>query len=71
MSILKTQSLLNLIFADVDLSGTLFHQADLRKANFRGAKNYSLDVRTNKVEGAKFSFPEAISLLSSFGIDLT
>lgn len=57
-------------FRDCELLGTLFHQCNLSKADFRNAKNYSIDVLTNAVKKAKFSFPEAINLLKSFDIAL-
>lgn len=57
-------------FEDTDLTGTLFHNADLTKANFENAKNYSIDVRTNKVKKAKFSLPEALGLLHGFDIEI-
>lgn len=65
------QSLLNEAdFSGSDLERTLFHQCELEKANFIRAKNYSIDPMTSKVAGAKFSLPEAVSLLTSLGITL-
>ena len=55
-------------FSDTDLLGTLFHNANLEGANFQGARNYSIDPRTNRIKKAKFSLPEAVSLLSCFNI---
>lgn len=57
-------------FTDTDLEGTLFHQCNLTKSDFTNAKNYMIDVRTNTVKKAKFSFPEAINLLKSFDITI-
>jgi uncharacterized protein YjbI with pentapeptide repeats len=57
-------------FRETDLLGTLFHNSDLSKADFSGSKNYQIDVRTNKVKKAKFSFPEAIGLLQGFEIEI-
>lgn len=57
-------------FADTDLSGTLFHNCDLCKADFSTAVRYSIDPQTNKVKKAKFSLPEAISLLRGFDITI-
>lgn len=58
-------------FEDSDLEQTLFHQCDLEKANFSDAKNYSINPLTNKIKGAIFSLPEAVSLLKDLGICLT
>lgn len=58
-------------FSDADLQGTIFHQCNLTKADFRGAKNYAIDPLSNQIKKAKFSFPEAISLLRSFDIELS
>lgn len=57
-------------FADVDLSGTLFHNCDLSKADLSSAVRYSIDPRTNKIKKAKFSLPEAIGLLQAFDITI-
>ena len=61
----------NLIKADFTgsgLRGTVFNQADLREADFRGAVDYVIDVRSSKLSKAKFSSPEALNLLYSLGI---
>jgi len=57
-------------FQNCDLAGSSFHLARLEKADFRSAKNYSINPATNKIKGARFSLPEAISLLSGFDIEL-
>lgn len=57
-------------FQGCDLEHTLFHQCDLEKADFTGAKNYSIDPAINKIKSAIFSLPEAISLLKNLGIEL-
>lgn len=50
------------------LKETLFTNCNLMYADFREAKDYFIDPRTNQLKNAKFSFPEAISLLSVFEI---
>ena len=55
-------------FCEVDLSGTIFHNCDLSKADFSSAINYAIDPQTNKIKKAKFSLPEAAGLLRSFEI---
>ncbi len=57
-------------FKNTDLSLTTFHNCDLSKANFSGSKNYTIDIRANKVKKAKFSLPEAIALLLGFEIEI-
>ena len=57
-------------FDGTDLEHTLFHECDLEKASFVNARNYTINPTTNKVKGATFSLPEAVSLLSNLGITL-
>lgn len=58
------------IFQNCDLNGSAFHLAKLEKADFRTAKNYSINPASNKIKGALFSLPGAISLLHAFDIKL-
>jgi fluoroquinolone resistance protein len=65
-------------FSDADLSGCDFGRADLARARFAntdiegarldGAINYHIDVRTNRVKGARVSLPEGMTLLQAVGI---
>ncbi len=55
-------------FTGCDLTETTFHRCDLTRADFTGAVNYSIDIRTNAVKLAKFSLPEAVRLLHGFDI---
>ncbi len=57
-------------FDESDLEHTLFHQCNLEGASFKNARNYFIDPTTNKLKGASFSLPEAISLLTNLGITL-
>ena len=57
-------------FSDTDLSGSYFINTDLREADFRRAYNYQIDPTQNKIEKAKFTLPEAMSLLYSLDIVL-
>lgn len=57
-------------FEGSDLEGAVFHGCNLEKANFYQAKNYVIDPRTNKIQGAIFSLPEAISLIEGLGVKL-
>lgn len=63
-------SLKNSNFSKSDLSETNFHHADCEKASFSDAKNYYIDPSVTKLKDATFSFPEALSLLSSFEIKI-
>lgn len=57
-------------FADTDLMRSLFNHTDLTEANFVTATNYSIDVRSNRVKGARFSLPEAANLLYMLDIEI-
>ncbi len=57
-------------FRGADLSGTLFHNCDLSKADFSTAVNYNIDPGTNKIKKAKFSLFEVLGLLSVFDITI-
>ena len=67
-------------FAEADLTeaiciGTDFNESrflhtDLSKADFTGAKNYRIVPDLNTLKGAKFSLPEALSLLRNMEIEL-
>lgn len=61
--------------AEVDFGGTtlsesLFLGTDLHGADFSQARDYRIDARENKIQGAQFSLPEALSLLYSLDIVL-
>ena len=68
------------MFAKIDLSGSSFHgcnladteffQCDLRKADFREASGYKVDVLSCKVKDARFSYPEVVNLLHYLGIKM-
>lgn len=55
-------------FRRADLREANFQQNDLRGADFRDAAEYSISLENNKLKKAKFSFPDAIRLLSATGI---
>lgn len=63
----------NLVSADFekcDLLDTEFFQCDMRKANFKEASGYKVDIFGCKLQDAKFSLPEAVSLLGDLRIQL-
>lgn len=55
-------------FTNTDLQGTVFHKSNLNKSDFSGAINYSINLQSNTVKNAKFSYPEVMGLLKSFDI---
>lgn len=57
-------------FRETDFLESKFHNTNLSKADFRQARNYTIDPRANIVKKAKFSLPEAMTLLSGFDIIL-
>jgi len=50
------------------LDASTFHNTNLLKADFTDATGYSIDPTNNQVQGAKFSTPEALSMLRGLGI---
>lgn len=48
-----------------------FLQTNLTKTNFENASNYAIDVNQNTIKQARFSLPEAISLLKGLDIVLS
>lgn len=67
-------------FAETDFTGAVFTGTDFEKsrffktvlagADFRGARNYSIDITNNAISKAKFSYPEAVSLLNHLDITI-
>lgn len=57
-------------FTGTDLSDSLFNYTNLSKADLRQACNYNIDPGQNVLKGAKFSLPEAMSLLYNMDIIL-
>jgi len=58
-------------FSGTDLSESLFLGTNLTKADLSRARNYHIDPSQNILNQAKFSLPEAMSLLYSLDIDLS
>ena len=55
-------------FNECDLSACVFTRSDLSQADLKSAFNYTIDPNYTKLKNAKFSLPEAISLLRSLEI---
>jgi len=53
-----------------DFEDSLFGNTNLTGADLTQAKNYAMRISDNKVKGAKFSMPEAMSLLYYLGIKI-
>jgi fluoroquinolone resistance protein len=51
-----------------DFAGAKFLHTNLSGANFVGARGYAIDLSANRAKKAKFSYPEAMSLLSAFDV---
>jgi len=60
----------NATFTHTDFTKSLFSKTNLTKADFTEATNYNIDVFLNEIKKAKFSLPEATSLLRSLDIEL-
>lgn len=57
-------------FSDSDLNESLFVNTNLSKADLRAARNYHIVPEQNMLKGARFSLPEAMSLLFNMDIVL-
>lgn len=51
-----------------DLEGAKFVECDMREADLTGAHGYVIDPTRNKVKKARFSLPDAVGLLTVFGV---
>jgi fluoroquinolone resistance protein len=56
------------VFTGTDFENSRFFKTNLTNSDFKGAKNYSIDVRNNILKKTKFSMPEVMSLLN--GLDI-
>ena len=59
------------VFTGTDFSESLFNQTNLTEADLSRSRNYHIDPGQNILKRAKFSMPEAMSLLYSLDIELT
>ena len=58
-------------FKGTELHETEFYQCDLRKADFRDATGYKVDILGSRMKDARFSLPEAVNLLADLKIKLS
>ena len=63
-------NLSNADFNGTDLSDSLFQGTNLTGANFKDAHNFQIDPANNILTKARFSLPEAMSLLYCMDIYL-
>ena len=56
------------IFKGSNLVGSTFVNCNLSKTDFREAYGYQFNPNNNRLKKAKFSNPEVLALLNSFGI---
>jgi fluoroquinolone resistance protein len=66
----RESNLTGAVFNQTDLQGSLFMDTNLSSADFRSARNYHIEPTKNNIRGARFSMPEAISLLNALDIEL-
>ena len=66
----REANLSKVTFGTTDFAESIFGNTNLSKADFRQARNYSIDPGTNNLKQARFSMPEAIALLYNMDIDL-
>lgn len=60
----------NCSFSICDLDESVFKNTNLCGVDFSTARNYNIDVCQNNVTKAKFSLPEAVSLIYSLDIEI-
>lgn len=57
-------------FDNCDLLGSIFETSDLRNVNFKTARNFSIDLESNRVEKAIFSKDNVANLLEKYKIKI-
>lgn len=50
-----------------DLPGTCFADCRMQRANLTGARGYRLSLLRNRVQGARFTYPDCLALLEGTG----
>ncbi len=56
------------VFTGTDFAKSRFFKTNLTGADLRGAKNYSIDIASNIISKAQFSYPDVVSLLNNLDI---
>lgn len=57
-------------FQGCRLEKTQFYKCDIRTADFRNAAGYMIDITSNNLTNARFSYPDVIHLLDSLQIKI-
>lgn len=57
-------------FLGSELSGAVFDQTNLEKADFREAENYRIDPESNRIKIARFDLEGLPGLLGKYGIKI-
>jgi uncharacterized protein YjbI with pentapeptide repeats len=55
-------------FSGSNLRASRFQNTNLERADVTRARDYFIDPTTNKLKGARFSYPDVLGLLEGFGI---
>ncbi len=55
-------------FKNTDFEKSRFFKTNLTGADFKGAKNYYIDIKNNTLKKTRFSLPEALVLLESLDV---
>ncbi|PKP52754.1 MAG: hypothetical protein CVT90_02520 [Candidatus Altiarchaeales archaeon HGW-Altiarchaeales-3] len=63
-------NLTNSSFEHSDLLGTKFEHSNLSCVSFLNAQNYNINPNKNILKKTKFSFPEVVSLLGAYDIEI-
>lgn len=53
-----------------ELKGAVFQQSDLRVTDLSHSVNFQIDPDQNQIQGAKFSMPEVLNLLSKYNLSI-
>lgn len=59
-----------IVFDSCDLTRSVFEQTNLEQTNFKTATNFSINLASNKVKGAKFSADNLKGLLEFYKISI-
>ena len=66
----READLTDAVCTKTDFTGSKFHHTNLTKADFREATGYAINPVVNTIARARFSLPEAVSLLSGFDVEI-
>ena len=58
------------VFSECNLNNCMFEQNNLSNCDFRTAHKYYINMATNYMKKAKFSYPEVVNLLLCTGIEI-